>query len=410
MPRWSLEFRRRSPDIERMRASSIETLRTPSKPEKTNREPIPVFVPCTGIDTLKHLTDALDVGWLGMGATTKEFEERIAAFLELDGRYVVATNTGTSALHIALLTAGIGKGDEVITPSFNFVADHQAIRATGAEAVMCDIREDALGIDVARAEELITPRTKAIMPLHFAGVPCDQAGVYALAAKHGLRVIEDGTHAFGTRIDGRRIGSYGDMACFSFDPVKIMTSIDGGAVIVRSEEELARLHRLRLLGTDKDTTERYKNSRTWDYDVVSEGFRYHLTNILASVGVSQIKRVEEFIRTRVAVCRAYSEAFGAIEGLRVLSTAFEDVSPFIYSLRVLDGRRDALIDHLKTRGIACGVHFIPVHKHTYFADAPRGPMPVTERVTTEVVTLPLHSNMKPEWVDRVIDGVTSFFG
>jgi dTDP-4-amino-4,6-dideoxygalactose transaminase len=344
-----------------------------------------------------------------MGATTKEFEERIAAFLELDDRLVCVTNTGTSAIHIALLAAGIGKGDEVITPSFNYVADHQAIRATGAEVVMCDIREDDLGIDVEKARALITSRTKAIMPLHFAGIPCDQAGVYALAKQQGLRVIEDGTHAFGTRIDGKRVGSYGDIATFSFDPVKIMTSIDGGAVVLRSEEELQRLHRLRLLGVDKDTTERYKNSRSWDYDVVSEGFRYHMTNIMASVGVSQIKRIEEFISTRIAVCRAYSAAFAPIEGLRVLSMDFVGVSPFIYSLRVPAEKREALIDHLKARAVNVGVHFVPVHKHTWFADAPRGDMTVTDRVVNEVVTLPLHSNMKPEYVDRVIEGVTSFF-
>lgn len=344
-----------------------------------------------------------------MGATTKEFEERITAFLELDGRFVCVTNTGTSAIHIALLAAGIGAGDEVITPSFNYVADHQAIRATGAEVVMCDIRENDLGIDVAQAEALITPRTKAIMPLHFAGVPCDQAGVYALAERYGLRVVEDGTHAFGTRIGRRRIGSYGDIATFSFDPVKIMTSIDGGAVVLGSEEELQRLHRLRLLGVDKDTTERYKNSRTWDYDVVSEGFRYHMTNIIASIGVSQIKRIEEFISTRLAVCRAYSAAFAPIDGLRVLSMDFTGVSPFIYSLRVLNGRREALIDHLKARAVNVGVHFVPVHKHTWFADAPRGEMTVTDKVVNEVVTLPLHSNMKPEYVERVIAGVTSFF-
>jgi dTDP-4-amino-4,6-dideoxygalactose transaminase len=235
-------------------------VQTVDRPTET-LEHIPVFVPHTGIDTLKHLTDALDVGWLGMGATTKEFEERIAAFLGLNGRYVVATNTGTSALHIALLTAGVGPGDEVIVPSFNYVADHQAIRYTGADVVMCDIRDDDLGIDCEQARALVTKRTKAIIPLHFAGIPCDQAGVYDLAREFGLRVVEDGCHAFGSTIDGKLIGSYGDIATFSFDPVKIITSIDGGCVVVNTEEELRKLHHLRLLGVDKDTTERYKNSR-----------------------------------------------------------------------------------------------------------------------------------------------------
>lgn len=372
-------------------------------------EKIPVFAPHIGIDTVKHVTDALDVGWLGMGATTKEFEERIASFLGLKDRFVAVTNTGTSAFHIALRAAGIGPGDEVITPSFNYVADHQAIRAAGAEPVMCDVRDDNLGIDCEKAEALITSRTRAIDPLHFAGIPCDMDGVYRLAAKYGLRVLEDATHAFGSFYKDRKIGSFGDVTWFSFDPVKIITSIDGGCVVVNSTEELENLQRLRLLGVDKDTTERYKNRRAWDYDVVSEGYRYHLTNIMASVGVSQIKRVEEFISSRQRVCRQYNQAFGGFGGVKVPQSNFEGVSPFIYSLRVLNGKREALIAHLNQQHIDVGVHFIPVHKHRYFAHARCGDMSVTEKVVNEVMTLPLHSNMKPEFVERVISGVSSFF-
>lgn len=370
---------------------------------------IPVFQPHIHVDTIKHVTDALDVGWLGMGALTQEFEQRISEYLGLHGRYVVATNTGTSALHIALRAAGIGPGDEVITPSFNYVADHQAVRMCGAEVVMCDIRNDDLGIDCEKAAALITPRTKAIIPLHFAGVPCDQEGVYRLAERHGLRVIEDAMHAFGSEIGGRKIGAYGDVTCFSFDPVKIITSIDGGCVVVNDEDELHRLQRMRLLGVDKDTTERYRNRRAWDYDVISEGYRYHLTNIMASVGISQIKRVDEFIASRRRVCQAYSRAFAPIPGLKVPQTDFSAVSPFIYSLRVTDGRRAELIEHLRTREIDTGIHFIPVHRHAYFADCRTGDLSVTEKVVTEVLTLPLHSNMRSEFVERVVEGVTSFF-
>lgn len=372
-------------------------------------EKIPVFVPHIHVDTLKHITDAFDVGWLGMGSFTKEFEERIADYLTLQDRYVIATNTGTSALHIGLLAAGVKPGDEVITPSFNYVADHQAITACGAEVVMCDICDDNLGIDCEKAEELITDKTKAIIPLHFAGIPCDIKGVYGLAKKYNLRIVEDCCHSFGSLFEGRKIGSFGDISCFSFDPVKIITSIDGGAVVVNTKEEMQHLHHLRLLGVDKDTTERYKNQRAWDYDVVGPGFRYHMTNILASVGISQIKRVDEFIESRRTVCRAYSSAFENIEGLKVPQTDFAGVSPFIYSLRVPSDARDALIDHLKKREIDVGIHFIPVHKHTFYLKARTGDMTVTDKVTKEVMTLPLHSNMNPGFVERVIEGVTGFF-
>ncbi|MDE2589733.1 MAG: DegT/DnrJ/EryC1/StrS aminotransferase family protein, partial [Patescibacteria group bacterium] len=210
-------------------------------------------------------------------------------------------------------------------------------------------------------------------------------------------------------INGKKIGSFGDLVCFSFDPVKIITSIDGGCVVCNNEEELHRLHHLRLLGVDKDTTERYKNKRAWDYDVVDEGYRYHLTNIMASVGISQIKRIEEFIESRRKICRAYNKAFGPINGLKTAQSDFSNISPWIYSLRVLDGKREALIEHLRSLDIDIGIHFIPVHKHKYFENAKRGDMAVTEKVVKEVITLPLHSNMKSEYVERVIDGITGFF-
>ena len=371
---------------------------------------VPVFQPHIGPDAIEHLLEALDVGWLGMGATTQEFEERIADYLGLEQRFVCATNTGTAALHIALRAAGVGPGDEVITPSFNFVADHQAVRMTGAEVVMCDIREDNLGIDVVKAAELVNEKTKAIIPLHFAGLPCDLAGVQELAGQYQLRVIEDGMHAFGTTIDGEKVGSNGDICCFSFDPVKVITSIDGGCVVVNSDSELTRLQHLRLLGVDRDTTERYKNRRAWEYDVVSEGYRNHLTNIMASIGVSQIKRVDEFIASRRVVCKRYSAAFSEFDQLTVPNSNFDEVSPFIYSLRVQHDLREGLIAHLQDKLIDTGVHFIPVHEHSYFADAPRGDMTVTDTVVQEVLTLPLHSNMREDFVERVVDGVTSFFG
>ncbi len=346
---------------------------------------------------------------VGHGRVDKGIRGANRSLSRIADRHVVATNTGTSALHIALLAAGVGPGDEVITPSFNYVADHQAVRMTGADVVMCDIRDDNLGLDIAKAEALVNERTKAIIPLHFAGIPCDMEGVYRLAQQYRLRVVEDAMHAFGTRVDKGLIGSFGDITCFSFDPVKIITSIDGGCVIVNSEQELQRLQHMRLLGVDRDTTERYKNKRAWEYDVVSEGFRYHLTNIMASVGISQIKRVDEFITTRCEVCRSYSKAFAGIDSVIVPASDFSAVSPFIYTLRVLGGRREALIAHLDRKQIDTGIHFVPVHRHSYFTDARCGDLSVTERVVDEVLTLPLHSNMKPGHVERVIDAVIEFF-
>lgn len=370
---------------------------------------IPVFVPNIDEPMRKHLENALNVGWLGMGATTKEFEERIAKYLNLKNRYVISTNTGTSALHLALKIAGIKKGDEVITPSFNYVADHQAIKMTGADVVMCDIREDNLGIDCKKAELLITKKTKAIIPLHFAGIPCDQSGVYKLAKKYNLRVIEDATHAFGTTINQKKIGSFGDLVCFSFDPVKIITSIDGGCVIVNNKKELVSGHRFRLLGVDKDTIQRYKNKRAWDYDVLSEGYRYHLTNIMASVGNSQIKQINRFIKQRRKICQMYNNVFKDINGLVIPNSDFSNISPFIYTVRVLSGKRNQLIKHLQESNIDTGIHFMPVHKHTFFSKSRRGDMTITEKVSKEILTIPLHSNMKISHVNKVTERILAFF-
>jgi len=363
---------------------------------------IPVFLPDLNAETLKHVKKVFDIGWLGMGSTTNEFEELISKFLKLDNRFVIATNTATSALHLALRAAKIGPGNEVITPSFNCVADPHSIRMAGAEPVFCDIKENNLGIDCKKTQELITEKTKAIIPLHYSGIPCDQKAVYDLAKKNNLRVIEDCCHAFGTTIEGKKIGSYGDMAVFSFDPVKTITSIDGGCLVVNNDH-------MRLLGMNKDTIERYKNKRSWDYDVIDEGYRYHLNNVLASIGISQIKRINEIIKTRQEVCQTYNNAFKDLDGIKIPESDFSNVSPFIYVIRVLDGKRESLIEYLKANFIDTGIHWTPCHVFTYFSNSKSSDLSVTDDISKQILTLPLHSNMKPEFVERVIKGVLSFF-
>ena len=369
---------------------------------------VPVFQPHIGLDTLQAVTDALTTGWLGSGPLTQAFEEGIARYLALDGRTVVATNTGTSALHLALLAAGVGAGDEVLVPAFNFVADHQAITATGAQPVFCDIREDNLGIDCTSAEALVSPRTKAVMPLHFAGIPCDIDGVYALAARHGLRVIEDATHAFGTRHRGQQIGHGGDLTCFSFDPVKVITCIDGGAVVSGHASETERIRQMRQLGIDRDTMPVYQNPRAWDYDVVSPGFRYHLSDIHASIGLSQLRRVDEFVANRRAYCRLYNELLRDVDGIVIPRFDAADAAPFIYYVRVLGGRRKAVMARLRSDGIASGIHFTPVHTSAFYRKCRTGDLVVTERVGEEVMTLPLHSFMREDVVRRIAGLIAGF--
>jgi dTDP-4-amino-4,6-dideoxygalactose transaminase len=370
---------------------------------------IPVFVPYIGIDTAKAATDALELGWLGMGSYVREFEEGLASYLGLKDRFVVAVNTGTSALHLALLLAGVRPGDEVITASFNNIGDFQAIRMAGGNPVFCDINEDDLGIDPEKAEELIGPKTKAIIAMDYAGIPCRLDELYGLAERKDLRVIHDAAHSLGTRYKGRLVGSFDDIATFSFDPVKIITCLDGGALVVNSEKEVERLHRYRLLGMDQSASQMYTNNRAWTYDVGEPGFRYHLANLHASIGVSQLRRLSEFVSSRQRACRLYARLLSGVEDIILPQSSFDGVAPFIFYVRVLGGRREELAATLKRQGIDTGIHWIPGHKFTFLRECRRGDLSVTERVSEEVLTLPLHSYMEPSLVERIANSIIEFF-
>ena len=376
-------------------------------------EKIPIFAPyVTDNITKEAVENALNEGFLGMGGVVKKFEEHIHDYLELKDRYVVSVNTGTSALHCAVELCNIQTNDEVIVPSFNYAADQAAIEMAGAKVVMCDIRNDNLGIDCKKAEELISDKTKAIMPLHYAGIPCDQNGVYELAKKYNLRVIEDGTHAFGTSINNKKIGSYGDIACFSFDPVKIITAVDGGCIVVNSKEEVKKLKKLRLLGISTDPMDRAKGGKLakgWDYDIESPGYRYHMNTITSTIGISQIKRIEELISSRRIICKKYNDAFKEIDDLKIPETDFSNISPFIYYLRMLNGDREKLQEYLIDQNIDTGINFIPVHYKTHFKNCKRGDMTVTDKVASEIFHIPLHSHMRKDFVERIINTISNFF-
>lgn len=368
-------------------------------------ESIPVFKPYIGVDTAKAAVDALDLGWLGMGSYVKEFEESVERILDLKDGHVVAVNTATSALHLAMLLAGVGPGDEVITPSFNNIADFQAIRAVGGEPVFCDVREDTLAIDVEKAEALVSSKTKVIIGTDYAGVPCMLSELAAFAKRHRIKFLHDASHSIGSRYRGRPIGDIGDYVVFSFDPVKVITCIDGGALIVRSADEVSQLHRYRLLGMDQAASRMYTNNRAWTYDVATEGFRYHLANLHAAVGLTQLKRLDDFVQTRQWVCQEYNRLLKGNDWLTTPKTDWVDVAPMLYYIRVHDGRREALINGLKARGVGTGIHWIPGHRFSYFKSCRRGDLSVTERVGDEIVTLPLHSYMAPETVHAVVDAI-----
>ncbi|MEN9572882.1 MAG: hypothetical protein RL514_737 [Verrucomicrobiota bacterium] len=372
-------------------------------------ENIPVFKPLLGDEEIKASTEALRLGWLGMGSYVADFESRMKIYLGAEDRHCVAVSTGHAALHLSFLLAGVGPGDEVITPSFNNIADFQAILATGAKPVFCDIDERTLCIDVNKAAELIGPKTKAIVGMDYDCLLCDHDALNALAASHGLRVIHDAAHSFGSNYQGRRVGSFSDLCMFSFDPVKTITCIDGGLVVVRTEQERTRLHEMRLIGMGQPPEIMYQNRRAWTYGVKSIGFRYHMANLHAAIGLAQLGKMDDISRTRRATCVRYNLAFAGLDRLITPRTDFAEVTPFLYYLRVPAKERDAFRAALMARGIDTGIHWQPGHWFELFQDCRRGDLSVTERIGHEIVSLPLHSLMAEETQQRVINAAVDFF-
>jgi dTDP-4-amino-4,6-dideoxygalactose transaminase len=373
-------------------------------------ETIPVFKPLIETEEILASQRALEMGWLGMGSYVGEFEEALKTFLGARDREVVAVSTGHAALHLGLLLLGVGSGDEVITPSFNNAADFQAILATGADPVFCDIEEDSLCINLASAAELVSPRTKAMIVMDYDCVLCKHDEVAAFARTHGLRVLHDAAHAFGSSYRDRAVGSFSDVAMFSFDPVKTITCIDGGALVVRTEDERRRLHEMRLIGMSQPAKVMYNNARAWTYDMQAIGFRYHMANLHAAIGLAQLAKIERIASSRREACLYYNEHLRMIDEVIVPKTNFAGITPFLYYIRVPAKKRHPLRAFLNERGIETGIHWQPGHWFTLFKNCHRGDLSVTDRVGHEILSLPLHSMMATNTLDRIISGIRSFFG
>ena len=346
-----------------------------------------------------------DTRWLGMGATTKEFEDKLRELL--GAKHVLAVNTGTSALHIALDALNLQPGDEVIVPSLTFVASIHTILAVGARPVFCEVSPDTLNMDIPDVLRRVTPRTRGIMPVHYGGLACEMDELLPMARKRKIWIVEDAAHAVGSAYKGRKVGTLGDVTCFSFDPIKNITCGEGGAIATDNDEIASRIIPKRILGIDNDTWSRYRNERNWFYEVVTTGYRYHMPNLNAAIGLEQLKRLETFKVRKQAIVRRYDEAFGDLKGLRLIQHDLAETFPFFYVVRVLGNRRDALMKYLKEKGIGSGVHYIPNHIQPFFAKY-RLPLPITEQLYEEILTLPLYFEMTDANVEAVIAAVCSF--
>ena len=366
---------------------------------------LPVSRPSIGTEELEEIKKIFDTGWLGLGSTVYEFENKLKEYL--GSKNVIAVNNGTNALHIALDAFGIGEGDEVIVPSLTYCACIQVITALKARPVFCEIDPGTLNLDIEDTRQRITKKTKAIVPVHYCGNACNMDALLNIGREHNIHVIEDAAHAFGSSYKGKKIGSFGDAACFSFDPIKNITCGEGGAVVLSDDNIAEMIRRKRILGIDKDTWKRYKNERSWFYEVTTQGYRHHMSNINAAIGLAQFEKLSMFIEKKRDIVKSYNEQFRDLEGVKLLEWNLNETAPFTYIIRVLDGKRTELMDFLKEKGVGSGIHYLANHIQPYFKRY-GGSLPLTEKIGNEILTLPLYYDMADRDVDLVIKSVTEF--
>jgi perosamine synthetase len=359
---------------------------------------------CLGEAELAAVREVFATGYFGHSAPVVAFERALGQYV--GAAHVVAVNSGTAALHLALDALGIGPGDEVVVPSITYVASFQAISATGARPVPCEVDPRTLNVDVADVGRRITSRTRALMPVHYAGAVCDLEALEALAATHRLHVVEDAAHALGATRGGRRVGG-GEIACFSFDSIKNITCGEGGAIACRDGELAERMRQARHLGVRRAGDGALGAPRGVAFDVVAQGFRCHMGAINAAIGLVQLGRLEEFVERRRAICRRYDDAFRSLDSVRPIEVDYREAAPHIYVVRVTGGRRDALMRFLRDADVETGINYAPNHLHAYYRREGVS-LPVSEAVYGEILTLPLHCALSDADVERVIDVVRRF--
>ena len=377
---------------------------------------IPFALPDIGEAEIAEVVDTLRSGWLTTGPKVKRFEEDFTSFLGDPSLHSLAVNSATAGLHLALEAVGIGPGDEVITTTHTFTSTAEVVRYLGADVVLVDIDPATLCIDVNAVAAAITPRTKAVMPVHYGGLAADMPALLALAQKHGLKVIEDAAHALPTTCNGQLIGTLqSDVTVFSFYANKTITTGEGGMVVTRNAELAKRMKVMRLHGISRDAFDRFTAKvPSWYYEIVAPGFKYNLTDIAAALGLHQLKKAHAFAQRRAEIAAMYAVAFSELP-LKLPPQAPEGElhAWHLYSVRLTDATplpRDVFIERLYAAGIGCSVHYIPLHLQPYwrerYALVPQN-YPHSQRAYERMVSLPIYSGMSDATVQRVADSVVA---
>jgi len=367
--------------------------------------------PAIGEAEIQEVVASLKSGWLGTGPKVARFEDDFKAYKGAE--HAVAVNCCTAALHLSMLAAGVQPGDQVITTSLTFCATVNAIIHAGAAPVLVDVDAVTMNIDPGQVEAAITSRTKAILPVHFAGRPCEMDALTDIAERHGLKLIEDCAHAIETEYKGRQVGTFGDFGCFSFYVTKNIVTGEGGMVLTRREEDAARIKILALHGMSKDAWRRFSDEGYKHYQVVAAGFKYNMMDLQAAIGIHQLQRIEVYWQRRQEIWRRYNEAFAGLPiELPALPESGTRHAYHLYTILVDEARagisRDAFLDAMTANNIGVGVHYLSIPEHPFYRQTfGWGPeaYPNAMRIGRQTVSLPLSARLSDEDVEDVIAAV-----
>jgi perosamine synthetase len=372
---------------------------------------VPFHIPQIDEEEIRSVVETLRSGWLTSGVKVKQFEGDFARYLGVGN--AVAVNSCTAALHLALEAVGIEEGDEVIVPTMTFTASAEVVLYLKAKPVLVDSLPDTFNIDPDQIERAITPKTKAIIPVHFGGQPCDMTRILEIARRHHLYVIEDAAHALPAKYRGQPVGTIGDITCFSFYATKTITTGEGGMATTDNPEWAARMRMMSLHGISHDAWKRYAKEGSWYYEVLRPGFKYNLTDIGAAIGIEQLKKCDVFGAARDEIASAYNEAFADVPEIRTpLCRPELQHAWHLYVIQLQLDRlkigRDQFIEALKERGVGTSVHFIPLHLHPYYRDTfgyARDDFPQASEVFERIMSLPIYPRMTDADVGHVVEAV-----
>lgn len=355
---------------------------------------------------IQAVIDVLQSDYLTTGPKVAEFEQKVADYV--GAKYAVAVSNGTAALHIACLAAGIGEGDEVITTPITFAASANCVLYCGGTLVFADVDANTYNIDPKQIESKITDRTKAIIPVHYTGQPCDMDKIWDIAKKHNLMVIEDAAHALGASYKGKMIGSQSDMTCFSFHPVKPITTGEGGMVVTNDAELYKRLLLFRSHGITRDEELMTENQGGWYYQQLELGYNYRITDISCALGSSQMDKIDQFMAKRREIAKRYNDAFREIKGIRIPYQMEGCKSGWhLYMIQVMKKERKEVFEQLRNAGIGANVHYIPVYQHPYYQKNGYADCfcPNAEEFYSRAISLPIFPELTKEQQQYVMDKV-----